>query len=240
MLTDLGLDFRLFVESHNYDEYCQRWGKDKVIDVGGDDFGGAHHSRNCMIEYAIEHGHEYHWCMDDDINKLFRLHAGKVTRLENPIEAWEKAEDFLSRYTNLYMLGLSGHTFVKFSKKPYEVNRMAYGCYLLKSDMPYRFEDGVEDDLDMNLQILTTRRYCTAKLNIFAFDFVPHGSRAGGFTDLHDKGQRYARQKATLDKWHPIIPRIVKKGEGMTRLDTGGIWKKFTHPLIRHDGTLVI
>lgn len=225
LLLKHNIDFKLIVEKNDYDDYYKKYG-DKVLSLEGSDYGGVDYARNWIKKYSKSQGEEKHWQLDDDIKTLYILDDDKKLIKTNPEIVLSKCEEFTDKYTNVAISGLSSSPFVRFSTKPYEVNKFAYTCFLVRNDN-YSWDNNVEDDLDYNLQILTGGD-CTLKFNKYCFAWSDTQTQKGGYTDLYEDGKRLVRMKNTLKKWS-IIPGIAKKGKNKDkyRLITNQIWKNF-------------
>lgn len=232
LLLKSNIDFRLFVEDTEYQQYEKRFGSDKLVALDGHDFGGVGYARNFIKDYSISRNEKRHWQLDDDIKLFYRLNKGINTECSAD-EALSAVEDFTDQFQNIGITGLSANTFVKFSNKPYEVNRFAYTCFLMNNSISCRFRKELEEDLDMNLQILTSG-LCTVKINLYNFAWASTGARKGGWTELNANNRRKIRMLKTINEW-PFIPGIARKGQENYRLKTETIWRHFTHNLIRND-----
>jgi hypothetical protein len=225
LLTRYNIPFKLFVEDTEYDLYAKKYGEGSVVNLGGHDFGGVAFARTFIKKFSTAKGELRHWQMDDDIQNIYFFNGNKVIKTDPDI-AFRQCEQFCDKYRNIAIAGLSANTFVKFSHRPYEINKFAYTCVLINNRSPYFWNEDIEDDLDFNLQVLTGG-WCTIKFNIYAFAWSTTGSREGGYTDLYADGKRLIRMKETLKRW-PILPAIVPKGKGGYRIQTERVWKRFT------------
>ena len=224
MLSSYGIPYKLFVESSEYEQYVLVHGKDSVVDIGGNDFGGVYHARNFIKNYSKEKGELYHWQIDDDISTIYEKNQGKNIKT-NPNNAFDYGENLMKQYENISILGLSSGNFILARKKDYQVNTFAYTCVLINNLTPFEWEKNIEDDLDYNLQSLTNH-WCSIRVNKFNFAWNNTGVLEGGYTDLYSDGKRLNRMKKTLTKW-TIIPSIVKKNDTQFRLKTESIWSRF-------------
>jgi len=231
LLLGHGIDFKLVVEKNDYEEYYKKYGS-KVLCLEGSDYGGVDYARNWIKKYSKSQGEKKHWQLDDDIRCMYILDEDKKLIKTNPVDVLKNCEKITDEYLNVAISGLAASTFVRFSTKPYEVNKFAYTCFLVRND-DYSWDNNVEDDLDYNLQVLT-KGDCTLKFNKYCFAWSTTQSIKGGYTDLYEDGKRLIRMKNTLKKW-TIIPGITQKGKikGQYRLITNNIWKNFKTELIK-------
>ena len=64
------------VEPQDYDAYVERFGKDKVVNIGAND-KGVYYVRNFCIDWSKKQGYEKHWQIDDNVKKLFYRPSNK-------------------------------------------------------------------------------------------------------------------------------------------------------------------
>ncbi len=230
LLVKENIPFYLVVENKEYELYASKYGVDKVLNLNGSDFGDVAFARNFIKDHSTALGHARHWQIDDDIAGMMSV-KDRVTLSENTDEILSGAEFFVDQYRNIALAGFSSSVFGKLATKPYAVNRFAYTCMLIENGNPFRYTKGTEEDLDYNLQVLTSG-LCTLQFSMFLFKWSTTGTRAGGYTDLNAQGKRLNRQTATMAKWPKLLSKIVEKGDGH-RIVTNTVWKNFTQPLVR-------
>lgn len=231
LLLKSNIDFRLFVEDTEYQQYEKRFGSDKLVALDGHDFGGVGYARNFIKDYSISRNEKRHWQLDDDIKLFYRLNKGINTECSAD-EALSAVEDFTDQFQNIGITGLSANTFVKFSNKPYEVNRFAYTCFLVNNSISCRFRKELEEDLDMNLQILTSG-LCTVKINLYNFAWASTGARKGGCTTEY-KGSKLARlrnAKILALTWPQYVTVVWKFNRWHFQVKDN--WRCFHNKLIR-------
>lgn len=221
------IPYKVFVESNDYDSYCSAYGEDKIIDVQGNDFGCVAHSRRFIKEYSKSLGEDRHWQVDDDIKNMFRYDAENHKNvIIDPKIMFNDIETEVSKYTNVRIAGVSANTFLKLKKKEYNVNAFPYCVMCIDSNMTYNWEDKTIDDIDMALQILSNGD-CTMRFNIYNFYFVKSNKRSGGFTEIRTMERSKEYVMNTFNKWKPLIPKIVSKGNLGCRLYMNSVWSKF-------------
>jgi hypothetical protein len=219
MLLNVCLPFYLVVEAKEYQAYVDKFGKKRVLNLGGSDYGGVEFARNFIKKYAKEKlKAKRHWQLDDDIGGLMEV-QNRVTLSTDVIRILTKAETFVDQFKNIAIAGLSSNVFGRLSEQPVKFNKFAYTCMLIKSDLPYEWIKGVEDDLDFNLQCLTAG-WCTVQFSMFLFKWTTTGTLAGGYTDLYAEGRRLKRQQNTLRKWPQYLTKLAPKSSGGYRIVT--------------------
>ncbi|NDG53940.1 MAG: hypothetical protein EBY39_13130 [Flavobacteriia bacterium] len=60
LLEPYGIKYFYMVEPQDYNGYVERFGKDKVVNIGAND-KGIYYVRNFCIEWSKEQGYEKHW-----------------------------------------------------------------------------------------------------------------------------------------------------------------------------------
>lgn len=233
MLDQHGINFLLFVEEHEYEQYVNLWGEERVKSLGGRDYGCAAYARNAIVDYARDQGFRCVWMMDDDIKCLYKRVKHKLVRVD-PHEPLNYGSEFIERYGNLATFGYPANTWARFAKYPHQINRMNYGCYLVSTEHPFRYTPRTADDLDYCLQILTGG-WCTWLNNEYAFDMIAMQSQSGGYTDIRANGGDLRRKRAVVAKW-PMLDLVRKDTTNLDwRVDSGKIWRTFKHrPILRY------
>lgn len=206
-LTKSGIDFSLVVEEKEVDLYEERY-PNKVIALPGNNYGGAYFARNFIKKLSTEKGEKKHWQLDDDIRKLIYVDNGKFIDASAK-EIFEKMENFSDKFKNIGISGAHSNVWVKFGKKPFEVNKLVYGCYLTNNDLDIWWNKDIMEDIDYNIQVLE-KGWCTLRFYSFSFTMSSRTSRKGGVTELYlDKKDWYSVVKNTQEKWN--LGKIIEK-----------------------------
>jgi hypothetical protein len=162
-----GLDFKIVVERAQADAYAAQHGRARLLVMPFDDMGIAA-ARNFIKEYAHSHGAVFHWMLDDDVKKSYRLNKGKNTPCTFG-ESLSAIETFVDSYENIAYVGFKGHAFAYKARTAYEVNKNVYSfCSLVRSDVRLSWR-GKHEDVDFGLQALTAG-WCIVLFNIYNID----------------------------------------------------------------------
>lgn len=217
LLDRMGVDYKFFVESEEYETYCEHLGENKVISMPFNNLGqGSIPARNFIWDWAKENGHERHWVMDDNITEFARLNNG-ARRNVYCSGIFRAIEDFSDRYENIAMSGPHGKGFVMDgTKTPVSWNSRIYSCSLIKTDLPYRWRGRYNEDTDLCLRLLKDG-YCTALFNTFLMQkAITAGAKGkamkGGNTDnVYNTGDHRRAFAESLKKQHPDCVEVVWK-----------------------------
>lgn len=221
------IPYKLFVESKEVEEYANVYGSEHVVDIEGDDFGCVTFARNYIKEYSKRNGEERHWQADDDITDIYRYNPEEhINSVTNARDALEHIESIVDKYSNLYLAGISTSNFLKTKKKEYTLNTLPYCFFCVDNNMPYTWEAFLPTDIDIALQVLTGGD-CTMRFNLYNFPFIKSNTKKGGYTNIRTKDYVRERVYKTFEKWKPLIPKIVDKGNLGCRLYMNSVWSKF-------------
>lgn len=229
LCEEFDIDYKIFVEDCDYIDYCNVFGKENIVNLGGSDYGNVTYARNFIKQYSIDNGEEKHWQLDDDIKHLYKFNFElSKNEIVDPREALEFSEGVIDSFDNARMLGLSANTFLKSRTGDYQVNTFTYGCVIIDNRVDHKWDNEVEDDLDYNLQILSSGD-CTIRINKYNFYFMKANTKPGGFTDLReDVESKKERIMNTINKWkheHPSMEMIYKHNN--YRVTTSKIWNVY-------------
>jgi len=214
MIKD-GIDFLIAVEPQEYDLYKEFYDDKYLLKLPFQDLGlGSYPARNYCWEHSIKNGHERHWCFDDNIYGIRRLHKGKRIPVNGTIGI-SIIEEFTDRYTNI---GISGFEYMKFvtntTKKPYSVNTHIYSAMLMNNSMPYRWRLKFNEDVDLCLQVLHNK-LCTVSFKAFMIHKVSTVAKmkGGNQTELY-KGnnpkQKLIKAKTLEDTWPQYAKTVIR------------------------------
>lgn len=206
-LTKNGIDFSLVVEEKEVDLYKEKY-PNKVIALPGSDYGGVYFARNFIKKLSIENGEKRHWQLDDDIKKLVYVDNGNL--VDMPLnEIFGNMENFCDRFMNIGLASPHSTVWVKFGKKPFEINKLAYSCLLVNNNVDVWWNKGVMEDIDYNIQILESG-WCTVRFYIYSFTWSARTAQKGGVTEFYlNKNKRFADVKNTQEKWG--LGKIIEK-----------------------------
>ena len=221
-LDKMQVNYYMVVEEHEYSQYCELVGKDKVLilpqkykdnyDVfwkDDDKRTGAGAVRNFVWDHSIENGFDWHWVMDDNIESFERFHNNMKVKCGDGT-LFYVCEDFVLRYTNIAQAGLQYANFYPAgeSRPAYKLNTRIYSCLLIRNDIPYRWRGRYNEDTDLSLRILKDG-WCTVQFNAFL-----QGKRAtqtvkgGNSSEFYDKEGTLKKSKM-LEEMHPDLAKVV-------------------------------
>ena len=180
-LERLKIPYWIIVEDQEYDNYADVIHPDKILvlpqqylddydtcdDLGDSKSKGPGSARNFAWQHAIDEGAKRHWVMDDNINSFQRLNQNLMCKVTNGA-MFKACEDFVDRYTNLYLAGPAYDFFAiaKTVMPPFVKNTRIYSVLLIQNDMPYRWRGRYNEDTDLSLRILKDG-HCTVQFNAF-------------------------------------------------------------------------
>lgn len=150
-----GIKYLIAVEPQEYDLYCKKLGKDKVLKLPFSNLGlGSYPARNFCWEHAKSKGYKYHWLFDDNILHWRKWVNGKRIK-------WNDLKSsliFVERYIEQKNIDIGGYEEYNFSvrppKKPFKHNCHVYSAMLIKNNLPYRWRLKYNEDVDLCLQVL--------------------------------------------------------------------------------------
>jgi hypothetical protein len=197
-LAKNGIDFSLVVEKKEVDLYKEKY-PNNIIELPGNDYGGVYFARNFIKKLSQENGEKRHWQLDDDIKKLTYIKDGNF--IDMPLnEMLENMENFCDKFINVGLASPHSSVWVKYGKKPFEINKVAHGCSLINNDLDIWWSRDVMGDIDFNLQTLDAG-WCTLRFYIYSFSTVSPTTKKGGFTDIYLNKDRINTVKNTQEKW---------------------------------------
>ena len=231
-----GLDFKVLVEPQEYEKYCLSLGKKYIQKLPFSNLGvGSYPARNEGWKSSIKNGHDRHWMFDDNIRCFRRLQNGKRI-ICNPIKAINVLEEFSDRYENI---GITAFDYTMFvlndNKKPYAKNVHAYSAMLIRNKMEFRWRMKYNEDVDLCLQVLNTKKLCTVLFKAFMVDKTSTTAKmkGGNQTDLY-KGNAYEKKILKARSLEEVWPNYAKTVIKFNRPHHHVSWKKhFKQRLIR-------
>ncbi len=220
-LEAMGVPYYIVVEEQEYKSYSAVIDPKKILvldwayyrdydpcdDLGNEKSKGSGAARNFSWEHSMSNGHEWHWCMDDNIRGFFRFNRN----LKVPVStgtAFRCMEDFVLRYDNIAMAGPNYFMFVSRKSKlpPFVRNTRIYSCNLIRNNLSFRWRGRYNEDTDLSLRMLKAG-WCTVLFNAFLQYKMPTLSVKGGNTTaLYGEGT--LPKSKMLVKLHPDVSKI--------------------------------
>jgi hypothetical protein len=252
-LTEMGVPHYLVVEPQEVDAYaCAARGTLATVlpldlsykaryelcdDLGLTRSTGPGPARNFIWEHSITTGHAWHWVMDDNIQRFYRLHQNAKIQVLTPA-FWRAMEDFVLRYENVAMAGPNYEMFAKSRDHlpPFITNTRIYSCNLIRNDVPFRWRGRYNEDTILSLDMLKAG-WCTVQFNAFLEEKVPTQTLGGGNTAEFYAKEGTAPKSEMLKRVHPDVTKLVWK---FNRHHHHVDYKRFTQPLRRKPDAVMV
>lgn len=218
----MGVPYRIVVEEEEHDSYCSVIDPKKILvldkryqdaydpcdNLGSTRTKGSGPARNFVWDHAAALGAKWHWCVDDNIRKFYRLNKN----LRVPVDdgtIFRCMEDFVLRYENVAMAGPHYFMFAtrKYWHPPLVLNHRIYSCNLIRNDVPFRWRARFNEDTDLSLRMLKAG-WCTVLFFAFLQEKMVTRSMSGGNTELYRQAGTLAKSEM-LAKLHPDVARIT-------------------------------
>lgn len=220
----MGVPYYVIVEQQEYKKYIEVIDKKKVLilpkkyqddydtfdDLGYKKSKGAGAARNFAWQHSIDNKFKWHWVIDDNIVKFYRLNKNlKVPVSDGTI--FRCMEDFVLRYENIAMAGPHYDYFIprKQKSKPFILNTRVFSCNLIRNDIKFRWRGRYNEDADLSIRILKAG-WCTIQFFAFLQGKVPTQVMKGGNTVIYKDLGTYPKS-IMLVNMHPDITRLVKR-----------------------------
>jgi len=231
-----GVRYFYMVEPNDYDLYVNRFGSERVINIGEND-KGIYYVRNFCIEWSNKLGYSHHWQVDDDLKSLHYRHMNKYRglrdseKIENPTSMLLYIENMSSKCINFGAGCLTHDGFAFAKKKDIDINKMIYCFQLINNKVKARYKPKTSEDIDFSLQILL-EGYVTMVFNKYSFRTPSSGSIKGGCNSSVDYaiiGNVDGRKLRNLElcrvypKW---FVEYTKKEQ--SEIKPSKVWKSFT------------
>ncbi len=247
-LEAMNTPYYIVVEEQEYKDYAsvidpkkilvldKQYQRDyETLDTLGDSKSkGPGPARNFVWDHSMSNGFDWHWVMDDNIRRFFRLNNNLNVPVGNGT-IFRCMEDFVLRYKNVAMAGPNYFMFIPRKNKlpPFVINTRIYSCNLIRNDINFRWRGRYNEDTILSLDMLKAG-WCTIQFNAFAQDKIVTQALKGGNTE-----EFYARE-GTLPKSrmlvdvHPDVSKLVWK---FGRYHHHVVYDKFKHiKPIKRDG----
>ena len=224
-LEMMGVPFRVVIEEQQWDQYAAVIDKNKLLvldkkyqekyntcdSLGMTKSVGPGAARNFIWDYSINEGYTWHWVMDDNIRKFYRLHKNrKIPVLDSAI--FRAMEDFVGRYENVAMAGPNYFMFCPRKQKtqPLVFNTRIYSCNLIRNDLPYRWRGRYNEDTDLSLRMLKDG-WCTVQFNVYLQEKIKTQMIKGGNTAEFYSKEGTLPKSLMLERMHPDVAKVKYK-----------------------------
>lgn len=221
-LDTMGVKHYLICESHEYDLYKKHTNAEVLIlpknyldeydacdNLGASKSKGPGAARNYAWDHSIANGHKRHWVMDDNLDAFHRLNRNEKFEAETPL-VFRCPEDFVDRYSNVYIAGLNYYSFCKKtdSVPPFTLNTRIYSCLLIYNEAPYRWRGRYNEDTDLCLRVLKDG-YCTIQFNAFLCGKITTQRMSGGNTKEFYEHEGTLEKSKMIEALHPDVAKVV-------------------------------
>lgn len=214
-LLEMGADFRVVIESHEYDLYKKILKDSQILILPyshPNESSQLVTTRNWIKNHSISEGHKRHWQFDDNIKAFYRMNNNKRIKVLSPV-IFRCVEDFVDRYTNIAMAGLNYMNYaIPDGRPPYFINSRVYSMSLVNNELPYMWRGIYNDDTDICLRMLKDG-YCTINFNAFSGDKDATMITRGGNTPIYTTGDLRSDFVDSLIEQHPDVVKKVWRFE---------------------------
>ena len=223
------IPFKLFVEPKEYDDYVERWGEHRVINIGVDDKGIVY-VRNFILSYARNRGQSWIWMLDDDILEFYTNHNSDKVDFSYALNL---GEDIADRYINLGLLGFQSFIWGAFSNKSLSINKNINAVALIRliSGINYWEKLTCQEDIAFCLEYLT-QGFCTIRVDSVVYRTLGLGKNKGGMSHLYSREGFFDK-----DNRNNAMLLALRFGKYIDRVDDRNnlqiAWRKFETPLRR-------
>lgn len=219
-LDRMGVSYKFFVESDEYEEYVKHLGVDKVVSMPFNNLGqGSIPARNFIWEWAKERGHKRHWTVDDNILFFARCNCNRRLCVRGG-GFFQAMEDYVDRYENIAMAGPHNKGFMpdrSDKPAPYLLNSRVYSCILLDTSLPDRWRGRYNEDTDLSLRLLKQGK-CTVlfrALLMHKADTVGvkncKAMKGGNTDNVYNGGDHRLAFAQSLAEQHPDCVKVTWK-----------------------------
>lgn len=182
---------------------------DTCDDLGTTKSKGPGPARNFAWAHSVAAGHAFHWVMDDNIRKFYRMNRNRKIPCGDGT-CFYVMEEWCLRYANLGMGGPAYEFFVprKVKQPPFVMNTRIYSCNLIRNSVPFRWRGRYNEDTDLSLRLLKAG-WCTVQFNAFlqkkiSTQIVPGGNTA----DFYQREGTKPKSEMQV-RLHPDVSRLV-------------------------------
>lgn len=192
----------LMLPDHYKDDY------DCFDDLGRTKSTGPGPARNFVWDHSVSEGHAWHWVMDDNIRRFFRLNKNDKIAWGDGTP-WYVMEEFCLRYRNISMAGPNYAMFAPRKTKvpPFICNTRIYSCNFIRNDTPYRWRGRYNEDTDISLRMLKDG-WVTVQFNAFLQNKInTQKVKGGNSAEFYDKEGTLPKSEMQV-KMHPDVSRV--------------------------------
>jgi hypothetical protein len=221
--------YQIAVEPQEYDQYCKKLGKDKVLKLPFSNLGlGSYPARNFCWEDAKSKGYKYHWLFDDNIQYWVKWHNGKRKKWNDILSALLFVEKQAEK-DNIDITGFEEPNFsVRIPKKPFKYNCHVYSALLIKNELPVRWRLKYNEDVDLCLQVLHNGGSTSSCIYYLADKVSTAAKMKGGNQDELYKGNDPRKKLLKAKMLETVWPQYCKTVIRFNRYHHLVDWKVFS------------
>lgn len=213
-LAEMDVPFALVVEMSEVEEYRREMPKATILGLPFDNLGqGSIPARNWCWEHAAQQAAPWHWIIDDNIVRFYRLNYNRRIPARTG-SIFRAVEEFVGRYENIGLAGLNNIAFGgdrSPNVPPFTLNTRIYSMTLIRTDLPYRWRGRYNEDTDLSLRVLKDG-LVTVQFNAFLGDKATTMTMPGGNTDtVYATGDRRLEFAESLARQHPDVATVTWK-----------------------------
>lgn len=207
----VNIPYKLVVEPQEFTEYAKVISKQKILVLPFSNLGqGSIPARNWVWEYSLQNNEKRHWIVDDNINHLSCLIAGKRYRVQDA-KIIDIMEDCIHQYKNIALAGPQYEFFCSHNKiPPVILNTRIYSFINIDNTLPFRWRGTYNEDTDLSLRVLQAG-YCTVLFNYYLQKKTATMRVKGGNTDELYKNNGRLLMAQSLQEQHPLYVKIGYK-----------------------------
>jgi hypothetical protein len=182
---------------------------DTCDDLGNTKSKGPGAARNFAWAHALQSGAAWHWVMDDNIRRWYRMNRNLKVPCSDGTPFYVM-EEWCLRYANLGMAGPQYEFFAprKVKFPPFIMNTRIYSCNLIRNSVPFRWRGRYNEDTDLSLRLLKAG-WCTVQFNAFLQKKLPTQTVKGG-CDADFYAVEGTKPKSEMQvRLHPDVSRLV-------------------------------
>jgi hypothetical protein len=226
-----GIDYLIAVEPQEYDQYCNKLGKHRVLMLPFSNLGlGSYPARNYCWEHSKEKGYKYHWLFDDNILHWRKWVNGNRVKWTDLQKCLTYVENYASK-TSIDILGYEEYNFsVRPPKSPFKHNVHVYSAMLIKNSLPYRWRLKYNEDVDLCLQVLHNGGTTASCVYYLANKVSTADKQKGGNQDELYKGNSKEKKILKAKMLEAVWPQYARTVIRFNRPHHYVDWKVFKKP----------
>jgi len=213
MFLKENIDFKIVIEPQEYENYCKIIPKKNILILPFSNLGvGSYPARNYCWKDSMKNGHKKHFIFDDNIYRFQKLNYGIRNKEHSAYDALKNIIKFSDKYKNIAIIGYNYSGLVtQETKKPFVINTHVYSAMLISNEIPFRWRLKYNEDVDLCLQVLNSKYWCTILINVFLIKKVSTTSKMkGGNQEELYQNNAFEKKLLKARSLEKIWPQYVK------------------------------